>query len=188
MATVTTINLTDSLDPRVATGVETVTFYHPETGEKLEIELGEANRKHFNNHVEKLRKYIDAAEVVEIPVVEVKAAKSNDTAKIREWARANGFEIGDRGRIKAEIMTAYTAAHEVVTTHVMDIEVPSKDESQATVESTAEVVEAENSTQDSDEPVSEADVLDMLAKMDAAGEDLTEDNLKAALDESNASE
>ncbi len=32
-----------------------------------------------------------------------------DTAAIREWARANGFKISDRGRISAEIMAAYEA-------------------------------------------------------------------------------
>ena len=32
-----------------------------------------------------------------------------DTAAIREWARANGFKISDRGRISAEIMSAYEA-------------------------------------------------------------------------------
>ncbi|WP_180357913.1 Lsr2 family protein [Streptomyces sp. NP160] len=30
---------------------------------------------------------------------------------IREWANANGYTVGDRGRIKAEIVDAYDAAH-----------------------------------------------------------------------------
>ena len=30
---------------------------------------------------------------------------------IREWANANGYTVGDRGRIKAEIVEAYDAAH-----------------------------------------------------------------------------
>lgn len=39
--------------------------------------------------------------------------RSNDSeiARIRSWAKANSFEIGDRGRIKAEIKAAYHAAH-----------------------------------------------------------------------------
>lgn len=36
---------------------------------------------------------------------------SNDVTAIREWARANGHEIGDRGRIPAAIIAAYEAAN-----------------------------------------------------------------------------
>lgn len=32
-------------------------------------------------------------------------------AAIREWARKNGYEVSDRGRIKAEIVGAFEAAH-----------------------------------------------------------------------------
>jgi hypothetical protein len=38
------------------------------------------------------------------------SAKSGDTAAIREWARSNGYEVSDRGRVPAEIREAYTAA------------------------------------------------------------------------------
>ena len=110
MATQTTIILTDSLDERIKTGVETVTFFDPMTGKKREIELGEANRKHFANHLEKLAKYVAASVVVEVAVPVKATASKNETTKIREWAKANGFTIGDRGRIKAEIMDAYFAA------------------------------------------------------------------------------
>jgi Lsr2 len=43
-----------------------------------------------------------------------RSASSNgtgSTADIREWARANGYEVSDRGRIPAEIREAYDAAH-----------------------------------------------------------------------------
>lgn len=33
------------------------------------------------------------------------------TADIREWARANGREVSDRGRIPASVVDAYDAAH-----------------------------------------------------------------------------
>jgi hypothetical protein len=117
MATSITYVRTDSLDPRIASDVEDVVFFNPLTGEKLEIQLGTANRKHFENHLAKLEKYIGAAEVVEVPApVKAKpAAKATgELALIREWARANGFTVGDRGRIKAEIKDAYYAA-QVVT-------------------------------------------------------------------------
>ena len=110
MATQTTIILTDSLDERIKTGVETVTFFDPMTGKKREIELGEANRKHFANHLEKLAKYVAASVVVEVAVPVKATASKNETTKIRDWAKAHGYTIGDRGRIKAEIMDAYFAA------------------------------------------------------------------------------
>ncbi len=33
------------------------------------------------------------------------------TAEIREWARANGHEVSDRGRVSSEVREAYDAAH-----------------------------------------------------------------------------
>lgn len=36
------------------------------------------------------------------------AASAND---IREWARANGMEVSDRGRVRDEVKAAYEAAH-----------------------------------------------------------------------------
>ncbi len=32
-------------------------------------------------------------------------------AAIRDWARSNGYEVSDRGRIKAEVVDAFEAAH-----------------------------------------------------------------------------
>lgn len=40
-----------------------------------------------------------------------RAAAGSDTATIREWARANGFQVSDRGRISAEVREAYERAH-----------------------------------------------------------------------------
>jgi len=42
------------------------------------------------------------------------SAKSDRQSKngaIREWARSNGHPVAERGRIKAEVVEAYTAAH-----------------------------------------------------------------------------
>jgi hypothetical protein len=38
------------------------------------------------------------------------ASKEHLTA-IREWARKNGHDVSDRGRIKAEVVEAFEAAH-----------------------------------------------------------------------------
>ena len=37
------------------------------------------------------------------------ASSPSDNKAIREWAAANGYEVGDRGRIPAEIRDAYAA-------------------------------------------------------------------------------
>jgi len=35
---------------------------------------------------------------------------SSDASKIREWAKANGYKVSERGRVSAEIREAYAAA------------------------------------------------------------------------------
>ncbi|MGJ6122328.1 Lsr2 family protein [Mycolicibacterium sp. Y3] len=39
------------------------------------------------------------------------ASGREQLAAIRDWARSNGYEVSDRGRIKAEIVEAFEAAH-----------------------------------------------------------------------------
>lgn len=39
------------------------------------------------------------------------AAATGSTSDIRAWARENGYEVSERGRISAEIREAYEAAH-----------------------------------------------------------------------------
>jgi hypothetical protein len=39
------------------------------------------------------------------------SSRRTDLAAVREWARANGHTVSDRGRISAEIQAAYDKAH-----------------------------------------------------------------------------
>jgi hypothetical protein len=39
------------------------------------------------------------------------AGSSQDTAQIRAWAKENGYEVNDRGRVPANIRQAYEDAH-----------------------------------------------------------------------------
>lgn len=39
------------------------------------------------------------------------AGKRTDLAAVREWARQNGHQVSDRGRISAEVQAAYDKAH-----------------------------------------------------------------------------
>ncbi len=36
---------------------------------------------------------------------------TGSAAEIREWARSNGYTVPDRGRVSAEVRSAYEAAH-----------------------------------------------------------------------------
>ena len=36
---------------------------------------------------------------------------SSDAQAIRDWAKSNGFTVSERGRISAEVKSAYDAAH-----------------------------------------------------------------------------
>jgi hypothetical protein len=38
-------------------------------------------------------------------------SKSRDLGAVREWARANGHSVSDRGRISTDIQQAFDAAH-----------------------------------------------------------------------------
>jgi hypothetical protein len=38
-------------------------------------------------------------------------ADREQTAQIREWARSNGYKIGEKGRIPADILSAWESAH-----------------------------------------------------------------------------
>jgi hypothetical protein len=40
-----------------------------------------------------------------------RASGDNKTAQIREWARANGHQVNERGRIPATVADAYNKAH-----------------------------------------------------------------------------
>ena len=39
------------------------------------------------------------------------SGSSNGTSEIREWARANGYEVSERGRISADVKDAYEKAN-----------------------------------------------------------------------------
>ena len=41
-----------------------------------------------------------------------RAAQAIDTGKVREWAKVNGYDIKERGRVPAEILAKYQAAAE----------------------------------------------------------------------------
>ena len=40
-----------------------------------------------------------------------RASRGSQAGDVRTWARANGYQVSERGRISAEIQAAYAAAH-----------------------------------------------------------------------------
>ena len=39
------------------------------------------------------------------------AGGTQDTAKVRAWAKENGFQVNDRGRVPSKVRSAYEKAH-----------------------------------------------------------------------------
>ncbi len=40
-----------------------------------------------------------------------RSADNGSASEVREWARANGYQVSDRGRVSAEVTEAFRAAH-----------------------------------------------------------------------------
>ncbi|MEZ0166385.1 Lsr2 family protein [Kineococcus sp. LSe6-4] len=45
------------------------------------------------------------------PAAKASEGPERDTGEVRTWARENGYTVSDRGRISAEILQAFDAAH-----------------------------------------------------------------------------
>ena len=85
-------------------------------GVAYRIDLSSSNVAKFDKA---LKPFVAAAMKVRStrPSPGTKPAKGNGPASreqlaaIREWARKNGHQVSDRGRIKAEVVEAFEAAH-----------------------------------------------------------------------------
>jgi hypothetical protein len=81
-------------------------------GKDYEIDLSTANAEKLR---EALHPYAAAgrkAGRTQARSAGARASKSDpDTAKIRAWAKENGHEVSDRGRIHQSVKDAYYAAH-----------------------------------------------------------------------------
>ncbi|MGS0687551.1 histone-like nucleoid-structuring protein Lsr2 [Nakamurella sp. GG22] len=120
MATETTTRLVDDLDGSDA--AESVSFALD--GASYEIDLSEDNaeklRDALASYVASARRADGSRRSVGRPKAP-RAAKSSrgartapdreQTAAVREWARANGYEVSERGRLSANVLAAFEAAH-----------------------------------------------------------------------------
>ena len=107
MAKKVTIQLVDDLD-KSSPADETVSFSLD--GVNYEIDLTEANASALR---EALARYIGHAERVSGRKATRAAgsAKRSNVSDVREWARANGHQVSERGRIPADVQAAYDKAH-----------------------------------------------------------------------------
>jgi hypothetical protein len=98
----------DDIDGSEAEGTVTFAF----DGVDYELDLSARNRdqllKAFGPYVEAGRK-ISARSSSRRPAMP--AAKRHDQSAVREWARAQGMKVSDRGRIPADVLAQYEAAH-----------------------------------------------------------------------------
>lgn len=80
-------------------------------GKEYAIDLSDDNAEAFR---EAVAPYIQAGHRVtgsKAKAARRTAAPSGNTKAIREWARNNGYDVSDRGRIPADVADAYAAAN-----------------------------------------------------------------------------
>jgi hypothetical protein len=97
--------VTDDLDG--SEGADTVSFGLD--GVSYEIDLGEANRERLEEDLAPFIAVGRRANRASRPRGVSRAASSSPA--VRAWARENGLEISERGRISADIVRQYEAAH-----------------------------------------------------------------------------
>ena len=107
MAQKVNIVLVDDLDGSEAS--ETVSFALD--GTSYEIDLNDKNAKALRAA---LASYVGHARKAGGTRRGRRSGSSNlgpSSKEIRDWARSNGYEVSDRGRVSAEIRQAFDAAH-----------------------------------------------------------------------------
>ncbi|NHA67963.1 histone-like nucleoid-structuring protein Lsr2 [Phycicoccus flavus] len=108
MAQRTITVLSDDLDSTESDDVETVVFGL--NGASYEIDLGPANRQKLDAA---LAPFLDKARRTGGRAPAKRSTTRRDaaqTAAIREWATANGYEVSRRGRIPKQVEEAYEQA------------------------------------------------------------------------------
>lgn len=104
MAKVVNTVITDDLDG--SSQAEAVSFGLDGLG--YEIDLGPGNRERLR---EALQPFIDAGRRAGRRRSPRSAAYRRETAAIRAWAMEQGLKVAERGRISADVVSKYNAAH-----------------------------------------------------------------------------
>jgi len=108
MAQKVQVLLVDDLDGSEAT--ETVSFGLDGVSYEIDLSSGNAGqlRKELASYVEHGRK---AGSVLGRRRRQRNGAGREQSARIREWAKDRGYKVNERGRIPANIVADYDAAH-----------------------------------------------------------------------------
>lgn len=114
MAQKTIVQLIDDLDGTAAEDISTVSFALD--GVEYEIDLTDSNAENLRDS---LQEFVAAARRTggrikrgTAPVGRPGSAPNREQTKaIRDWARQNGFQLSDRGRIPGTVVDAFERAH-----------------------------------------------------------------------------
>jgi hypothetical protein len=112
MAQKTVVVMTDDLTG----GEASQTIHFSLDNSEYVIDLNDKNaaalRADFEKYIEAGRKHrIDGGSAKPKRGVVRGPASGVDTAAVREWARENGHEVSERGRVSKKIIEAYVAAN-----------------------------------------------------------------------------
>ncbi|MFT3714476.1 MAG: Lsr2 family protein [Gordonia sp. (in: high G+C Gram-positive bacteria)] len=102
--TKTVVSVVDDLDG-TELGDDYETIRWSLDGRNYEFDTSAANAQEFRDLVDR---YVKASRSAGRPT---RRRSSPNTPAIRSWAQANGFSVSDRGRIPADVIAAYEAAH-----------------------------------------------------------------------------
>ena len=105
-----TTELVDDLDGTVIAPGEGGTVSFALDGSSYEIDLSRANQQSLRDALAPFIAKARSTGRRASGSPRKRSAGNSDTAAVREWAQRNGFTVGDRGRIPAEIREAYAAA------------------------------------------------------------------------------
>jgi hypothetical protein len=118
MAQKTVVQLIDDLDGTSSDTIETMTFALD--GVTYEIDLGQNNAARLRNNMAtfvnaanrtggRLKRGLSGTATASGTAGAVESSREQARA-IREWARDNGYDVSDRGRIPAAVVEAYQAS------------------------------------------------------------------------------
>lgn len=113
MAQKVVVQLVDDLDGTAADNITTVTFGLDSTVYEIDLTPGNADklRDQLDDFVRAARRTGGRVKRGTLPTATTPAASRKQTKAIRGWARRNGFELADRGRIPANVIRAFEKAH-----------------------------------------------------------------------------
>ena len=105
------MRVVEMLEDDMDGGTADVTVSFALDGKAYEIDLSNDNAERLR---EALQPYVSAARPAAGAPRTTRRSSSKalgeSPAEVREWARANGYQVNERGRIPANILAAYRAA------------------------------------------------------------------------------